>query len=303
MTTLYLSLGTNLGHKQQNITEALRLIEEHVGHVTQCATPIVTAPVGFVSNNSFLNTAAEVKTELPVREVLLRTQMIEQQMGRTEKSTDGQYHDRIIDIDLLLYGNECLRSIFLQLPHIRLHERRFVLEPLAQIAPTLIHPVLGCTISKLLDVCDRCHVENITPAWVEQHGTADVLATLNHLLAQLTDNAPVYTATSLATLLSCHSTCVYALITPEGKFAGTASLCYCPSPTGTKAWIEDVVIDQQERGKGLSRPLLHHLIMQAWMMGASSVNLTSRPERVAANALYRSMGFEQRHTNVYKLKL
>lgn len=81
---------------------------------------------------------------------------------------------------------------------------------------------------------------------------------------------------------------------------GMATLCLCDQPTGRKAWVEDVVIDAEARGRGMARALLHELFVRAQHVGARSVNLTSRPEREAANRLYQSLGMKQRRTNVYK---
>lgn len=148
---VYLGLGTNLGDKEQNLRIAVRLIEERIGEVISLSAFYATAPWGFASANSFLNAAAAVDTSLSPLEVLSVTQGIEREMGRTHKSVDGVYSDRVIDIDLLLCDDLVLDTPLLKLPHPLMHERRFVMEPLVEIAPDVVHPVLG----KPLDVLFR----------------------------------------------------------------------------------------------------------------------------------------------------
>ena len=102
MAKVYLGLGTNLGDKEQNLRDAVQKIEEQVGEVVSLSAFYVTAPWGFASENSFLNAAACVETELSPLEVLQETQMIEKELGRTKKSVNGIYSDRLIDIDPLM---------------------------------------------------------------------------------------------------------------------------------------------------------------------------------------------------------
>ena len=111
MAKVYLGLGTNLGDKEQNLRDAVQKIEEQVGEVVSLSAFYVTAPWGFASENSFLNAAACVETELSPLEVLQETQMIERELGRTKKSVNGIYSDRLIDIDLLLYEDLVLSVI------------------------------------------------------------------------------------------------------------------------------------------------------------------------------------------------
>ncbi len=129
----YLSIGTNLGNKQANIERAVVLINERVGKVVRRSSDFISEPWGFVSENTFLNIAVAVETELQPLELLAATQRIERIMGRTHKSVNGHYADRIIDIDILLYGNEKINLPELQIPHPHIEERDFVRIPLQEI--------------------------------------------------------------------------------------------------------------------------------------------------------------------------
>ena len=150
MMYVYFGLGTNLGDKEHNLRLAVRKIEERVGKVVSLSAFYATAPWGFSSDNTFLNAALCVDTALAPLEVLQTTQEIEREMGRTHKSVGGVYSDRVIDIDLLLYGDQVLDTPELKLPHPLMHERRFVMEPLAEIAPDLVHPILKKKMRELL---------------------------------------------------------------------------------------------------------------------------------------------------------
>ena len=146
---VYLSLGTNLGNKEENLRTAMTLIEEQVGTITSQSALYASAPWGFDSENTFLNNAISVETSLTPEELLSTTQRIEHTLGRTHKSVDGQYSDRLIDIDILLYDDVVMHTPSLTLPHPLMHRRLFVLEPLSEIAPTLIHPLLQKEIATL----------------------------------------------------------------------------------------------------------------------------------------------------------
>lgn len=148
---LYLSLGSNQGDRMARLNSAIALIEERVGHITARSEIIETEPWGFESNGLFLNMALAVDTSLPAEEVLDITRQIERSLGRKAKSDAGTYTDRPIDIDLLIYDALVISTDRLTLPHPLMSKRRFVLEPLAQIAPDLMHPTLHKTISQLFN--------------------------------------------------------------------------------------------------------------------------------------------------------
>ena len=146
---VYLGLGTNLGDKEQNLRMSIKKIEERIGNVVSLSAFYATAPWGFSSENSFLNAAVCVETTLLPLQVLEETQRIERELGRTEKSVNGLYADRLIDIDLLLYDDRVMDAEGLILPHPLMTERRFVMEPLSDIAPDVVHPVLHKTMKEL----------------------------------------------------------------------------------------------------------------------------------------------------------
>jgi len=130
-----LSLGTNLGDREQNLNNAIDLIIKRIGKVEKKSSFYKTAPDGFVSENDFLNAVIAVKTKLSVYQVFKQTRKIEKILGRSKKSKNEIYTDRIIDIDILTYNNLIINKKKLTLPHPKLHLRKFVTEPLAEILP------------------------------------------------------------------------------------------------------------------------------------------------------------------------
>lgn len=126
-------MGTNLGDKRKNIAEAIKNIGELVGDLVRQSALYETEPWGFRSDNRFVNAAVCVDTQLSPRRLLEVTQRIEREMGRTLKSDGGEYHDRIIDIDILLYGDLHIDEPDLKIPHPLMHERDFVMTPLNEI--------------------------------------------------------------------------------------------------------------------------------------------------------------------------
>ena len=140
---IFLGIGTNLGDREENLRRAIELLHERVGECIACSSVYRSAPQGFVSENEFANIVAVCQSDYSPEEVLLITQQIEREMGRTEKSMDGVYHDRVIDIDLLQArgdeANEAIRRSGegLTLPHPRMQERDFVMIPLREVEAIL----------------------------------------------------------------------------------------------------------------------------------------------------------------------
>ena len=140
----YLGLGSNLGSdKTQNIRQAIRLINEQAGRVLACSSFIESTPWRFCSDNMFLNAVIAIDTP--------HSQSIERGMGRTHKTIDQDYTDRIIDIDILLYGNTCINDSILIIPHPFLLKRDFVYAPLLEIAPDIIYPTTGTPLATLIE--------------------------------------------------------------------------------------------------------------------------------------------------------
>ena len=149
MARVCLSLGSNLGPRETYLRKALQALDKELGSLVKCSSFYETLPWGFSSDSLFLNAAACYDTLLSPEEVLAVTQQIEKSLGRKEKSRQGQYADRCIDIDILLYDDRVMQTPDMILPHPHMAERMFVLEPLAEIMPHLLHPLLRKTILQL----------------------------------------------------------------------------------------------------------------------------------------------------------
>ena len=147
----YLSLGSNLGNKKLQIDNAIQLIADRVGEVIKQSSWYETSPWGFSSDDNFLNIALKVNTNLWAEEVFQNIAGIEQQLGRKRKGVG--YASRVIDIDILFYDDCVINQESLTIPHPRLHLRRFVLIPMNEIEPDLIHPILNKSIKLLLSEC------------------------------------------------------------------------------------------------------------------------------------------------------
>ncbi len=145
--TVYLSLGSNVGEREQNLRAAVERLRE-LGAVTAVSSVWETEPLEFTAQPWFLNIAVALETELMPRQLLGRTQQIEAELGRKRLQKKGP---RTIDIDILLFGSTVVDSAALVIPHAAMHERRFVLEPLAEIAPEVRHPVLKRTLREMRD--------------------------------------------------------------------------------------------------------------------------------------------------------
>ncbi len=150
MALVYLGLGTNLGEKERNLNDAIISLSQEVGFVIRSSTFYGSKPWGFESDNDFLNAVVLVDTGLTPFDVLSKTQEIEKSLGRTVKTING-YSDRLIDIDILLYDNLIIDQPTLKIPHPLIAERDFVIIPLSEIAPDLIHPVFGRKLVELLN--------------------------------------------------------------------------------------------------------------------------------------------------------
>ncbi|WP_414703297.1 2-amino-4-hydroxy-6-hydroxymethyldihydropteridine diphosphokinase [Proteiniphilum sp. UBA5510] len=153
--SIILALGSNLGDKRQNIALALGKIEERIGRITSLSALYDTIPAGFFSKQNFINCVCEVDTYLNVYDIFASTQEIEKEMGRTIKSREGKYTDRIIDIDLIMAGDLIIHTPDLTIPHPLFHTRDFVLTPLCEITPDKVHPILGKTIRQLKEELDQ----------------------------------------------------------------------------------------------------------------------------------------------------
>jgi len=150
MNRVYLALGTNLGNKPINLLKAIAYITKEIGNLSAISSVYETKPWGYESKNDFLNMVVCIETQLLPEEILTITQSIEKKIGREEKS-NHYYHDRVIDIDLIVYEDLIFHSENLQLPHPLFHKRQFVLEPFNEIAPDFVHPVLHKKVSELLN--------------------------------------------------------------------------------------------------------------------------------------------------------
>lgn len=145
-TEVYLGLGSNLGNRQEYLSEALRLLSGRL-QVKKVSSIYETEPVGNKEQPRFLNQVCQVYTWLAPAELLVLAKGIEMKLGRTGGGSDMP---RPIDIDILLYGDQVIDTPELVIPHPRLTERAFVLNPLAEIAPDLVYPVSGKTVKELI---------------------------------------------------------------------------------------------------------------------------------------------------------
>jgi 2-amino-4-hydroxy-6-hydroxymethyldihydropteridine diphosphokinase len=143
-----LALGSNIGDRESNLRAAIRQMPAAGIQVLRESPIYETEPVGYSGQRWFLNMAVEAETTLFPMQLLARTSRIERALGRVRTIANGP---RTLDIDILLYGNAVVRSLRLEIPHPRLHERRFVLAPLADLTPDLRHPVLRKTVRQLLE--------------------------------------------------------------------------------------------------------------------------------------------------------
>ena len=146
MAIVYLSLGTNVGDRLANLREALTRLGE-LGTVRACSSVYETEPWGVLDQPDFLNLCCELETELELTDLQKRTKAIERELGR---QPGRRWGPRLIDLDLLTYDDQQLSADVLTIPHVGIADRAFVLVPLREIAPSLVVPGLGATVSELL---------------------------------------------------------------------------------------------------------------------------------------------------------
>ena len=157
MNTVFLSIGTNLGQREENLRKAIKMIEAEAGFVQARSSVYETEPWKITTNDLFLNMALKIETALNPHTLLKTLLDIEDKMGRSRESSG--YSSRIIDIDILFFNDFIINDKDLAVPHPLIASRRFVLEPLAEIAPQLFHPCFGKSVELLLESCtDSCVV-------------------------------------------------------------------------------------------------------------------------------------------------
>jgi len=147
LKTVYLALGSNLGDRRANLASALERLATADLRIVRVSSIYETAPRDVLDQPWFLNQVAEVETSLFPRQLLARTQKIERELGRKRAQPKGP---RVIDVDILLFGDAIINTPDLEVPHPRMLDRRFVLEPLAELAPDLRHPATGRSMREAL---------------------------------------------------------------------------------------------------------------------------------------------------------
>ncbi len=152
MKIVFLGIGTNLGSRERNLSEALAMIAENIGKILMSSSVYESEPWGFKSDDKFLNMVVKVETTLSASGLLGRILMDEVLLGRVRAGK--QYTSRKIDVDILFYEDLILNEESLKIPHPHLHVRKFVLIPLCEIEPEFMHPVLKKNVTELLKMCE-----------------------------------------------------------------------------------------------------------------------------------------------------
>ncbi len=151
LNKIFLLLGSNIGPRIEYLEEAEQKINDNIGHIVKKSKIYESEPLGFSADQNFFNRVLLVSSMLSAIDVINSIYIIEQELGR-ERLSAG-YSSRTIDIDILYFNNEIINTNKLIVPHPRMHERRFTLMPLNEIAPDFIHPVLNIDNNKLLELC------------------------------------------------------------------------------------------------------------------------------------------------------
>jgi len=164
MNIVYFSLGSNQGNRIKNLKQSVESIQIQIGELIDQSSYFETEPWGFSSEIRFINQVISIKTNLSVRQVLQKILRIEEVLGRTRLNNPQLYCNRIIDVDILFYDDTIYSDNDLVVPHRFIPERRFVLEPLNEIAPDFVHPLLKQPVKELLQKCsDQLKVVKLVP--------------------------------------------------------------------------------------------------------------------------------------------
>jgi len=153
MATAYLGLGSNIGDRKENLCQAILMLSAKVGSVVAVSSLYESEAWGYKSENKFLNAVVAIETELYPEELLSDIKEIEATLGREKKQTIN-YEDRPIDIDILFYDELVYETSKLIIPHPHIEKRKFVLAPMAEIAPDFVHPLIGKKIKELNRICE-----------------------------------------------------------------------------------------------------------------------------------------------------
>lgn len=165
MAKVYFTIGGNVGDREFNLTETARLISDRIGSIRKQSSIYESEPWGFSSELNFLNQVLVVETNLSPAALLLEISFIESKMGRVRSGVG--YSSRTMDVDILFYDHQIMLTPDLVVPHKQMHKRRFVLEPLNEVAPEFIHPLFSLTAHELLVTCtDEAKVWKYQPVEV-----------------------------------------------------------------------------------------------------------------------------------------